>query len=47
MGRNSDLDSNSVRDIDGDKNSMISFSALGGGGYGSQRIDIKKVEHIN
>lgn len=46
VGRNSDLDSNSVRDLDGDRNSMVSFSALGGG-YGSQRIDIRKVEHIN
>ena len=43
VGRMSDLDSNSIKD--GDNHSMTSFSALGG--YGSQRIDIKKVEQIN
>jgi hypothetical protein len=43
-GRISDMDSTSLRDIDG--HSMASFSALGGG-YSSQKIDIKKVEQIN
>ena len=42
-GRNSDIDSNSLKDADG--HSMASFSALGG--YGVTKIDIKKVELIN
>ena len=42
-GKNSELDSNSIKDNDG--NSVASFSALGG--CGAQKIDIKKVEMIN
>jgi hypothetical protein len=42
-GRNSDIDSNSLKDVDG--HSMASFSAMGG--YATTRIDIKKVELIN
>lgn len=42
-GRNSEIDSASLRDADGQ--SVASLSALGG--YGSQRIDLKKVEMIN
>ena len=43
VGRNSEIDSNSLKDADG--HSMASFSALGG--YGATKIDIKKVELIN
>ena len=42
-GRNSEIDSTSLKDVDG--HSVASLSALGG--YASQRIDIKKVEMIN
>lgn len=42
-GRNSDFDSNSIKDTDAQ--SMVSFSALGA--YGAQKIDIKKVALIN
>ena len=42
-GRNSEIDSASLKDIEG--HSVASLSALGG--YASQRIDIKKVEMIN
>ena len=38
-GRNSEIDSTSLKDVDG--HSVASLSALGG--YASQRIDIKKV----
>ena len=38
-GRNSEIDSTSLKDVDG--HSVASLSALGG--YGSQRIDLKKV----
>ena len=41
-GKNSEMDSNSLKDTD--MHSMASFSALGAG---SQKIDIKKVEMIN
>lgn len=43
--RSSEVDSTSLKDIEG--HSFASLSALGGAGYGSQRIDIKKVEMIN
>ena len=42
LGKNSEMDSNSLRDTD--NHSLASFSALG---TGSQKIDIKKVEMIN
>ena len=42
-GKQSELDSHSNRDTD--VHSIASLSALGG--YGSQKIDIKKVEMIN
>ena len=42
-GRNSDADSHSFRDTDAV--SMASVSAVGG--YGSVKVDIKKVEMIN
>ena len=42
LGKNSEMDSNSLKDTD--IHSMASFSALGSG---NQKIDIKKVEMIN
>jgi len=42
-GRNSDIDSTSLKDVD--NHSVASLSALGG--YATSRIDIKKVEMIN
>ena len=45
-GKVSELDTHSNKDKDTDTHSIASLSALGGG-YGSQKLDIKKVELIN